>query len=108
MKRKTNKKEACADANFREIVNDIISRKIRPLLNSHGGDIEIARIDGNDVGFSFTGACKTCPSALLTLEETVDKFLREELGERLGRVYVYMDTDEELLSFARRILNKKQ
>ena len=38
----------------------------------------------------------------------VEKGLRRELGDKLGRVYLINETDEGLLAFARKLLNRKR
>ncbi len=80
-----------------------MDERIRPSLLDHGGDIRIKEIKGHDVGFVFQGACKTCPAAQLTLEEVVEKALREEI-EETGRVYLVNETDQDLIDFARKIM----
>ena len=42
------------------------------------------------------------------LEQVVEKGLRRELGDKLGRVYLINETDEGLLAFARKLLNRKR
>lgn len=81
----------------------MIAERIRPSLLAHGGDIYVKEIKGRDVGLVFQGACKTCPSAQITLEEVIEKTLREEIGET-GRVYLINETDQELLDFAKKLM----
>ncbi len=90
---------------FEQKVNDIITQQVSPLLRQHGGDIKIKKIEAGNVWVVFEGSCKTCPSAQITIEETVDKILREELGEELKEVFLTNETNEELLNFAKQILN---
>lgn len=46
--------------------------------------------------------------AQITVEQVVEKGLRRELGDKLGRVYLINETDEGLLAFARKLLNRKR
>ena len=57
------------------------------------------------MGFVFLGACRTCPSAQITLEDTIDKTLRMEIPE-VGRVYLINETSEDLLDLARKLMNR--
>ena len=57
------------------------------------------------MGFVFLGACRTCPSAQITLEETIDKTLRMEIPE-VGRVYLINETSEDLLDLAKKLIHR--
>ncbi|MCM1041542.1 MAG: NifU family protein [Bacteroides sp.] len=92
---------------FEGRVRSLIEERIRPSLLNHGGDIRIKEIKGRDVGLVFQGACRTCPAAQITLEEVIEKTLREELPET-GRVYLINETDPELLAFAKTLMHGKK
>ena len=47
--------------------------KARPLLDSHGGDVELLGIDEGVVRLRFQGSCKGCPSSALTLKHTIEE-----------------------------------
>ncbi|MDL2283328.1 NifU family protein [Odoribacter sp. OttesenSCG-928-G04] len=106
MKAKTNNQELDS-TNFKQRVDEIIQNKIRPQLNEHDGDIYVKEIKGGKIWVVFTGACKTCPAARFTIEDVVEKIFREELGEEFEEVYLVNEIDEELLDFAKKLLNKK-
>ncbi|MCH5244652.1 MAG: NifU family protein [Lentimicrobiaceae bacterium] len=89
---------------FESRVRSVIEERIRLSLSEHGGDIRIKEIKGRDVGLVFMGACRTCPAAQITLEEVIEKKLREEIPE-IGRVYLINETDPELLAFAKKLMN---
>ena len=44
---------------------------VRPMLASHGGDIELIRIDPPAIDIRFTGACDGCPASSLTFHAGV-------------------------------------
>ena len=94
-----------ADNSFEGRVRKVVDERIRPSLFSHGGDVRIKEIKGTDVGFVFLGACRTCPSAQITLEDTIDKTLRMEIPE-VGRVYLINETSEDLLDLARKLMTR--
>lgn len=60
-------------------VMQVIDEVIRPSLKQDGGDIELIDLDGTDVIVSLRGACGSCPSAKLTLNDFVQKTLREQV-----------------------------
>lgn len=96
-----------ADNSFEGRVRKVVDERIRPSLFSHGGDLRIKEIKGTDVGFVFLGACRTCPSAQITLEETIDRTLRMEIPE-VGRVYLINETSEDLLDLARKLIHRSE
>lgn len=49
--------------------------QVRPALHSHGGDIELVGLEGDEVIVRLTGACQGCPMAAMTLKQGVEKFL---------------------------------
>ena len=87
-----------SSSSFEERVREIVLYRVRPHLLEHGGDL----------GIVFSGACGACPAAQITVEQVVEKGLRRELGDKLGRVYLINETDEGLLAFARKLLNRKR
>ena len=69
---------ADAAAELERRVNAALER-IRPALQADGGDIELLSVVGRDAHVRLTGACHGCPSAALTLQEGVQRFLRQEV-----------------------------
>ncbi|MBE9550750.1 MAG: NifU family protein [Desulfobacteria bacterium] len=53
--------------------------KIRPALQTDGGDVELVELDGNVVKVRLQGACKGCPMAQQTLKNGIEKFLIKEV-----------------------------
>lgn len=64
----------------RERVQAVIDR-IRPLLQSDGGDIELVDVLENRAKVRLTGNCVGCPSAQMTLHFGVETALKEEIPE---------------------------
>lgn len=65
----------------RERVQGIIDL-IRPAVQADGGDIEL--VDVNDTGvvqIRFHGACHGCPSSKMTLQDGIERNLREKVPE---------------------------
>jgi Fe-S cluster biogenesis protein NfuA len=53
--------------------------KIRPALQSDGGDVELVEVEGNVVKVRLQGACKGCPMSQQTLKNGIEKFLMKEV-----------------------------
>jgi len=56
--------------------------KIRPYLQSDGGDAEIIELTPEGrVKISFLGACGGCPMASVTLKQGIEQVIRSEVPE---------------------------
>ena len=51
--------------------------KVRPYLQSHGGDVELASLRDGIVRLVLHGSCGSCPSSSLTLKNAVEDALFE-------------------------------
>ena len=53
---------------------------VRKSLQSHGGDVELVGIDGdNTVKVRLQGACQDCPGAAMTMRIGIEKILKEKV-----------------------------
>ncbi|MBU2699222.1 Fe-S cluster biogenesis protein NfuA [Sporomusaceae bacterium BoRhaA] len=89
-------------------IEQIIEQKIRPILQSHEGDIDY--LDTTEDGFvrvRLTGACSTCSGARQTLKEVVEQVIQAERPEIKGVVPVF-EVSEDLIQQALHILRKGQ
>ena len=92
-----NLKEVCAEkvltetaapkkklTNIQKIamIQEIIEREIRPLLQSDGGDVELADVEGNKVIVSLRGVCKGCLMADVTIKN-IELKLKELVSKEL-------------------------
>ena len=59
------------------LIQETVSREIRPHLKADGGDIEIIDIDRNKVFVKLLGTCLNCPATGITLKTLVENKLRE-------------------------------
>jgi len=55
--------------------------KIRPSLLVDGGDVELVDVKEGVVRLKLTGACSGCPMATITLQQGIERVLREEVPE---------------------------
>lgn len=52
---------------------------VRPLLRSHGGEVELVAVDDGVVRVRLLGACDGCPSSTATLRQGIESALAEGL-----------------------------
>jgi NifU-like protein len=60
-----------------KLIEETISREIKPGLEKDGGDIELVDVDGTRVLVRLCGACASCKMAQVTLKDFVESKLRE-------------------------------
>ena len=56
-------------------------QNVRPMLASHGGDVELVRIALPGIEVRFTGACDGCPASQLTFHAGVKKAVQDACPE---------------------------
>jgi Fe-S cluster biogenesis protein NfuA len=55
-------------------------KKIRPMLQADGGDIELVEVTNDGVvKVKLTGACGCCPMSQITLKNAVEQRLKKEV-----------------------------
>lgn len=55
---------------------------VRTALQADGGDVELVEVaEGGVVRVRLTGACHGCPMAAITLQETVARYVKEQVPE---------------------------
>ena len=55
-------------------------KKIRPMLQADGGDIELVSVSKDGVvKVKLTGACGCCPMSQMTLKNAVEQKLKKEV-----------------------------
>ncbi|MEK7232261.1 MAG: NifU family protein [Elusimicrobiota bacterium] len=60
-----------------------VLEKIRPYIQSDGGDITLISVDeiAGVVKVRLSGACGSCPSSTATLKGGVERMVRQEIPE---------------------------
>ena len=58
--------------------------KIRPYLQSHGGNVELLRLENDVATLRLQGTCKTCPSSTITLELAVRQAIEQACPDLQG------------------------
>lgn len=88
-------------------VKEVVEKEIRPLLHDHKGDIELIAVLGDTANVKFLGACKGCPGAQMTINGIVQIKITEKVPE-IKKVILKNDISEDMISMAKKILNKDQ
>src|SRR5262249_11853579 len=47
--------------------------KVRPYLQSHGGEVELVKIENGSVRLRMKGSCHGCPSSAVTMQTTIEQ-----------------------------------
>jgi Fe-S cluster biogenesis protein NfuA len=89
-----------------DALQKVIENKIRPILQSHNGDIELVEVTADGlVKVRLTGACAACPGAQATINEVVETALRNACPE-IKEVIPVAQVDQELIDIALTILRR--
>ena len=80
-----------------EDIEAVLDEHVRPLLRTHGGEMEIIEVEDGVVRFKLKGKCAGCPAADLTTEELI----------HIKRAVLVQDISPELLDEARSILKMR-
>lgn len=56
-----------------------VLNKLRPFIQSDGGDVELVDIDEGIVKVRLLGACGSCPASTITLKAGIERALVEEV-----------------------------
>ena len=65
---------------MKEQVEEAI-KKIRPMLQADGGDVEFVEIEDGVVKVRLQGACAGCPMSQMTVKNGIERLLKQEIPE---------------------------
>ena len=85
-------------------IDAVLDEKVRPMLRSHGGEIQVDHLEDKVLYVKLLGQCAGCPSADLTNETLVEAELVKELPELVCKVAVIQTVSDELWEQAKRLL----
>lgn len=91
-----------------ENVSEVLSKRVRPLLLQHGGDLELVEVKGKLIRVRFLGSCSSCPSLNDTMERVVQSIVREAFGDDTLQVVLRQGVSEDLLQQAKAILRQRK
>lgn len=92
---------------IREQVEQVLANRVRPMLQSHGGEVRLVDVKNGTVLLELQGACAGCPSADLSTRGFIEDTLKAAIPG-LNAVELDQTVSDELLSFARKILNSEE
>jgi Fe-S cluster biogenesis protein NfuA len=61
-------------------IEDKLDAFVRPMLQTHGGDLTLVAVHNGEVVLRFEGACVGCPLRPITLAVTIEPALRSVEG----------------------------
>ena len=56
-------------------------KKIRPMLQRDGGDVELIDVEDGVVKVRLQGACAGCPMSQMTIKNGIERILKQEIPE---------------------------
>ncbi|MBE3562928.1 MAG: NifU family protein [Hydrogenibacillus schlegelii] len=59
----------------------VVLEEVRPYLRSHGGDVELVKVEGEIAYVRLHGACSGCSLSALTLKNAVEEAIRARVPE---------------------------
>jgi Fe-S cluster biogenesis protein NfuA len=65
---------------MREKVQEAL-KKVRPMLQADGGDVELVDVQDGVVTVRLQGACGACPMSQITLKNRIEWILKQEVPE---------------------------
>ena len=63
------------------MINNILSSKIRPAIMQDGGDVKFIKYESGTAFLSLKGSCAGCPSATVTLKNGIENMLKRYIPE---------------------------
>jgi Fe-S cluster biogenesis protein NfuA len=96
------------NSELNEKVKKTLKEKVEPALAEHFGGAQVTEItDDGVVYIKMTGACGQCPAAEEELSGSIKDALVADCPE-ITDVKMDRSVDEDLLDFARKLLNKEK
>ncbi len=64
----------------KEKVEQVLNN-IRPSLRADGGDVELVDVKEGVVRLKLKGACAGCPMSTMTLKNSIERILKQEISD---------------------------
>jgi len=87
-------------------IERVLDEKVRPELAHHEGDIQVIKLEGKVLHVRLVGHCNNCPSAELTMEQTVNAALQEAFPE-LDHIVLVTGVSDSLIADMQEILRRR-
>lgn len=65
-------------------VRDVLDTQVNPAIAAHGGMISLVDVEDTDVFVQMSGGCQGCALSRMTLQQGVERMLREAVPEVTG------------------------
>ncbi|MFQ5535811.1 MAG: NifU family protein [Gemmatimonadota bacterium] len=62
-------------------VRAVLQSQVNPAIASHGGMISLVDVDGTEIFVEMSGGCQGCALSRMTLQQGVERMLREAIPE---------------------------
>lgn len=92
---------------MKEKIEAVLDEYVRPLLATHGGNLEVLSVEDGVVRFKLLGHCAGCPAADLTNEEIIETELIQRV-EGVTKAVLVQDISDEMLEQAREIMRRRR
>ncbi len=89
-----------------EELEKILDTYVRPLLKTHGGDMQVVDFTDGVVKFKLHGHCAGCPAADFTTENLIQTELMEHMPEVKQAILIH-EVSPSLWSEAQSILKQR-
>ena len=71
---------------MRRQIQKCIDAEINPMIESHGGEINLVDYVNKNVYIEMSGGCQGCAASTATLRDGVERVLRETFGEDISEI----------------------
>lgn len=88
-------------------IKEILQNEVNPLLEKHFGGAEFVELKDNVVYIKMLGACGGCPASQDTIENIIELKIKQNIPT-IKKVLLYQGVSDELIDFAKQILNGKR
>ena len=88
-----------------EKIQQILEEKVNPILAGHFGGAQLVSFENKVAKVRMTGACASCPSAQMTIENVVKEIVMGNC-EDVSDVILDTSVSDELLEMAKQLMNK--
>ena len=71
---------------MRRQIKKCIDDEINPMIESHGGQIDLVDYVDRNVYIEMSGGCQGCAASTATLRDGVERVLRDTFGEDINEI----------------------
>ncbi len=71
---------------MRRQIQKCIDSEINPMIESHGGQIDLVDYVNKNVYIEMSGGCQGCAASTATLRDGVERVLRETFGDDIVEI----------------------